>query len=226
MAFTASSLALFGASGNSNSIWLYKSNDTLAVILAASYFNDYVKYMNVGDLLHVYADADGTPQFVDLVVTANNGTTVTVGQKEDLGTALPAAHTANATLTAALNAGRLNLFNDADGATLTLPAASGSGDVYRFAIGVAISGGNAIVKVANSTDIIQGNAIVAQDAGDTVVMFEAGATADTITLNGTTTGGKVGDCFEIVDAAAGLFLIRNCILAATGTEATPFSATV
>jgi hypothetical protein len=48
---------------------------------------------------------------------------------------------------------------------------------------------------------------------------------DTITWNGTTTGGYVGDMIEIEDIASGLFQVK-VLGKATGTEATPFSAAV
>jgi hypothetical protein len=52
------------------------------------------------------------------------------------------------------------------------------------------------------------------------------ATSDTITLNGTTTGGvSIGDWVEIVDVASGVFAATG-LTTSSGTEATPFSATV
>ena len=65
----------------------------------------------------------------------------------------------------------------------------------------------------------------AADAGDTIVAFETAAASDTITMNGTTTGGLVGDRILLKDIAAGFWQVQ-VIGAATGTEATPFSATV
>jgi hypothetical protein len=70
-----------------------------------------------------------------------------------------------------------------------------------------------------------GVAISGQDAADTAVLFETAATSDTITLNGTTTGGIKGDRVEIEDIATNLYYVR-VVGSATGTEATPFSATV
>jgi hypothetical protein len=81
------------------------------------------------------------------------------------------------------------------------------------------------VKVANASDTMRGNCITGQDAGDTLVLFEAAATADTITMNGTTTGGLIGDRIVLKDIAANLWSV-SIVMAATGTEASPFSATV
>ena len=58
-----------------------------------------------------------------------------------------------------------------------------------------------------------------------VVVFETAADSDTITLNGTTTGGLVGADVELIDIAADTWFV-NVRTAATGTEATPFSAAV
>ena len=67
--------------------------------------------------------------------------------------------------------------------------------------------------------------LLAQDAADTAVMFETTSTSDTITMNGSTKGGIVGDLIELIDADSGFWQVR-VIGSATGTEATPFSAAV
>ena len=130
---------------------------------------------------------------------------------------------ATVTITAALHAGRVVTLNRAGGITATLPAATGSGDRYTFLVGTTFTG-NGIIQVVGN-DVMCGNAIIAQDGGDTSVLFEAGATADTVTLNGTTTGGLKGASVELVDIAADTWWVR-VLTAATGTEATPFSAAV
>lgn len=137
----------------------------------------------------------------------------------------PVAITANTTLTKASHAGRLLVFNDADGATLTLPAATGSGDRYRFYVGVTVTSVSDKIAVANASDIMAGVIFGAQDGGDTVVGWETAADSDTITLNGSTTGGLKGDYIELEDAKANLWRVTGHI-AQTGTEATPFSAAV
>lgn len=113
----------------------------------------------------------------------------------------------------------------AAGLTLTLPAATGSGYVYRVFIATTVTSNNVILNVADATDTMKGNIVCAQDAADTAVVWEAASTSDTITLNGTTKGGLLGDFFEFTDVAADLYLVTG-LCAATGTEATPFSAAV
>ena len=137
----------------------------------------------------------------------------------------PVSVTANVTLTAASHAGRLMVFSVASGATVTLPAAAGRGDMYRFFVNTTVTSNSDIIKVANATDIMAGLAIQSQDGGNTVQAWETAADSDTITLNGSTTGGIKGDFVELIDVASGLWFVR-IVGSATGTEATPFSATV
>lgn len=120
--------------------------------------------------------------------------------------------------------GRIVTLNRAAGIAVTLPAASGSGLKLHFMIGTAVTSNSTTIKVTGD-DTMAGNAIIGQDAADTAALFEAGATADTITLNGSTTGGLKGDSVELIDVATDLWWVR-VVGAATGTEATPFSATV
>lgn len=114
--------------------------------------------------------------------------------------------------------------NRAAGSTLTLPAATGSGLRLRIIVGTTITSNNLVVQVVGD-DTMTGVALFAADAGDTAVIFEAAATSDTITLNGSTTGGIKGDVIELEDIAADLWSV-SVRGSATGTEATPFSAAV
>lgn len=136
----------------------------------------------------------------------------------------PVAMTASGALTSAVNGGKLTVINAAAGLTATLPTALGLGTVYSFFIGTTVTSNNVIIQVNNSTDIIQGPAIQAGATGATTDFF-TGAADDTITFNGSTKGGFIGDQITIRDVAAGVFSIesRNKI---TGTAATPFSSVV
>ena len=136
----------------------------------------------------------------------------------------PKKFTASATLTRS-DAATILTVNAAAGLTLTLPAAAGLGDMFRIFIGTTVTSNSVIIKVANSSDIMAGLALSAADGGDTVNGWETASTSDTITLNGTTTGGIKGDYIELVDCAANTWatLVRS---SSTGTEATCFSATV
>lgn len=136
----------------------------------------------------------------------------------------PIPVTASRTLTRS-DIGAPIVVNAAAGLTLTLPASSGSGDDFEIVIGTSVTSNSVIVRVANGTDVMRGVAMNAADAGDTIVAFETAAASDTITMNGTTTGGLAGDRILLKDFAAGFWQVQ-VIGAATGAEATPFSATV
>jgi hypothetical protein len=129
------------------------------------------------------------------------------------------------TVTPENNTGAVVLLSRAAGITVTLPAALGYGSVFEFLVNTTVTSNSDIIKVANSTDVMTGVCVAAQDGGDTVVAFETAASSDTITLNGTTTGGIKGDRIILKDVAAGLWSV-NIVMSGTGTEATPFSATV
>lgn len=132
--------------------------------------------------------------------------------------------TASATVTRA-NAGTVTTINAAAGLTATLPAASGTGDLYEFFIGTTVTSNNVVIRVANATDIMAGVAYQAADGGSTVNAWETAADSDTITFNGSTTGGIKGDRVVLKDVASGLWSV-SVFNAGTGTEATPFSSAV
>jgi len=123
------------------------------------------------------------------------------------------------------HAGQRIILDRAAGVTATLPAATGSGVRYEFIVATTVTSNGYIVRVANAADTMVGTAITLQDAGDTMVGFEGAGTSDTITLNGTTTGGIAGARIVVDDVKANLWAV-SVVSAATGTEATPFSATV
>ena len=132
---------------------------------------------------------------------------------------------ATLTCTKDVHAGRTTVISAVAGCAVTLPAATGTGSVYRFIIGSTITSNSTTIKVANATDVMSGRAFVISDGAAAVLGYATAAASDTITLNGTTLGGLAGDHIEIIDAITGTFAVR-VFTAATGTEATPFSATV
>jgi hypothetical protein len=117
------------------------------------------------------------------------------------------------------------VFDIASGATVTLPAASGTGNVYKFFVKTTVTSNSYKIQVANANDTMAGVAIVANDSDNSASIFETAAASDTITLDGTTTGGILGGTIEIQDVASNIFSVVTRG-AATGTEATPFSAAV
>jgi hypothetical protein len=133
------------------------------------------------------------------------------------------------TLDPVTHGGRVIQFGKLSGTIVTLPAATGSGTIYRFVIGIAATSNANIIKVANATDVMAGSVNLQQDvdSAGTLKMWQAAATDDTITLAGAaTTGGIKGGYIEGVDYAAGFWSFRVFTSSGGGSEATPFSATV
>lgn len=110
------------------------------------------------------------------------------------------------------------VLSSAAGQTITLPASTGKGGVLRMYVGTTISSGSTVIRVKTSTDVINGIVGVGTSA------FQSASNTNTITLNGTTTGGVVGGYIELQDVLPGQWLIQSN-LNATGTFATPFSNT-
>lgn len=129
------------------------------------------------------------------------------------------------TVTAALHNGKLITINSAAPTVITLPQATGTGNIYRFVFLVAATGTASTIKVANATDIMTGYQFAVTTSSDNAEGFKTTATDDTMTFNGTTKGGVVGDQVEVIDAKSGVFVVR-AFTAPTGTEASIFSASV
>ena len=107
--------------------------------------------------------------------------------------------------TVADHAGRIVLNNSAGAVTFTLPALNATANAgvagptdynnlnnlgASFEIFASITKtGSLIVQVANANDVMVGGAKFIDDTSDNMVGFETGSTSDTITLNGSTTGG-------------------------------------
>lgn len=53
------------------SVWSFATNDTLATVNTAGYFNDVAKHVNIGDLIYGVCDTDGTPAPALFYVNAN-----------------------------------------------------------------------------------------------------------------------------------------------------------
>ena len=127
-------------------------------------------------------------------------------------------------VTEATHDGKVITLNRAAGIAVTLPAATGSGTKLHFVVGTTVTSNTTTIKVTGD-DTMKGLCIQAADGGSTSNVFETASDSDTITFDGSTTGGIVGDSVELIDIAADQWWVR-ITGAATGSEATPFSATV
>lgn len=133
---------------------------------------------------------------------------------------------ATLSVTEALHDGKTILLDTAAGSVCTLPASSGSGARFRFVISTVATSNSHVIKVANATDVMSGVIVAANDTDGSTSAWETVAASDTVTLNRTTTGSTIkGEFVEVEDIAAGFWAVRGMI-AATGAEATPFSAGV
>lgn len=129
------------------------------------------------------------------------------------------------TVTAKDHAHRTVVLGSTHTQTVTLPAASGTGDKYKFAVSVTGTDGSKVIQVANTADVMTGVHIVHSTSTAEASSFLTSATSDTYTANNTTTGGIMGTTVEIEDIASGKFLVRVDAVS-SGTVATGFSASV
>lgn len=129
---------------------------------------------------------------------------------------------ATVTITDDAHLGMPIVMNRAAGIVATLPAATGSGNEYEF-IGAADASGDQVIQVVGD-DTMMGVAYLGNDSAGASCFYTAD-TSDTITLNGTTTGGLKGWRVVVTDIAADTWAVM-VQSEASGTEATPFSAAV
>ena len=177
-------------------------------------------YINFGTSASATWIGDAGVDMTGLLATAAE-----LNRSSKLSTREIAAGGAALTVTLALHDGKTVLLDQATGTAVTLPAMTGSGARYRFVVTVTKSGGSDVItataahlfgSVTQNTDTANGT------SGFTAGVIANAAGITTITLNGTTTGGRKGDWFEIEDVATGIGIVRGN-LNASGTEATPFS---
>lgn len=126
------------------------------------------------------------------------------------------------------DSGKTIVLNKADGATVTLPAAAGTGASYHFFVGTAISSNSYIIRVADATDTIAGAVHMIDADDDSQTTITAKGTDDTVTLNGgTTSGGALGETLTFTDIATNKYTVQGNLIVPAGSDpADPFSATV
>lgn len=173
-----------------------------------------------------HSTLDGT-ELLPLVTASNriNPTKMAVAdvvRNSDLPNRLISLAATTLTIDADTHGERIVLLNHTGAAsTVTLPAATATGNVYTFIVG-AVNTSNHVIKCAG-TDAYEGMAIMCNDSDASVSGFETAAADDTITLNGTTKGGAaIGDKIVLIDYATGKWNVL-AHLTGSGTEATPFS---
>lgn len=190
----------------------------------------------LGSAWHVNSDAaltallpsaDGTATAGKVLVTDSNNAIdgVTVAELvrvADVSARVVSLTTASPTLTVADHEGKTLVLNKADGIAVTLPAATASGNIFKFVVGTAFSGGS-FVATTTGTDLLKGVALGDDGDGEPANGWSAGASDEVFTMNGGTQGGGVGDMVVFEDIKSGVWHVR-AFLTQTGSEATPFSS--
>lgn len=109
--------------------------------------------------------------------------------------------------------------------TITLPAATGSGIRVRVKVGAVNTNGH-VVKVTGN-DTLKGVVTMLDNDSNAATAYAASSTDDTVTMNGTTTGGQVGDWLEFEDIVTDVWAVAGVLMVPAGSNvADPFSATV
>lgn len=133
------------------------------------------------------------------------------------------------TFTPERHGGRITMLSLLAGFTAVLPPAIGSGVIYRVHVGIVRTSNNYIIRVANGDDNMEGAVtLIDTDSVDNEAtgFVTTSNTSDTITIDGTTTGGlTIGDWVELLDAAPNVWHVRGQ-LSGSGSISTPFSAAV
>jgi hypothetical protein len=181
-------------------------------------------WIKSGGILDIQSGAS-----LKLAGTAIAATAAEINRVADKSTSIIVATGATLVVTAALHGDRTIVFGRATGTIITLPAATGSGIKYTFIVGTAATSNANIIKVANATDVFNGStALGVDDDGEGATGFQwmAEADDDTLSLDGTATGGLKGNLIEVLDYATGFFRVTAHLVQSGGSEATPFSASV
>lgn len=116
------------------------------------------------------------------------------------------------------DAWRYLVFNSTTGFTITLPKATGSGKMLEFAIGKTLSSGSNIVVTA-SGDFIAGGVWVAVTGGTASRIFQANGTSNTtLTMNGGSTGGQLGDTIRYYDVLSGVWFLEGVLIGSSASS--------
>jgi hypothetical protein len=198
----------------------YAMTDVAADITTAA-TSDIIPMLDASDNYEVkYADSTNVFELMGITATAAE-----INNSADVSSSLVAGGGTLA-MVQATHQGRTIALDTAAGSVVTLPASTGGGAVYKFLVTVTATSNSHVIKVANATDEMRGFVVQDSDTATAPNIWWAADNDDTITLNRTTTGlAAQGEYFEIVDATSGHFFVRG-YSQASGTEATPFSATV
>lgn len=165
------------------------------------------------------------PTTSDTVVTL--GATQTLTAKTLTNPVLngPAPVACGATCSVATTqAGIVFLLNQAGGSAATLPASTGSGNIYKFRITVATTSAQDKILLTTTSDVIIGTA-TGENAGTAKVFVGNAGTFHSIQMpfaGSQPSGGFIGDSITCTDIAAGTYACDVTYQAGT-TPTTPYS---
>lgn len=117
------------------------------------------------------------------------------------------------------DSGSLFVLNSADGVEVTLPS-KGRGLFYDFVVGTAVTASDTYKITSQTADKIRG--VLVNSKNDTASKAFVATSSDTITMNGSTTGGLVGAGLRLVCDNDGVWNVFG-LNTASGSEATPFA---
>jgi hypothetical protein len=134
--------------------------------------------------------------------------------------------TGTASITEVLHEGKICVITGTSAANYTLPEATGSGATYRFIIN-EVNTNNTVFKTADATNCaFYGSVNILDLDAAAQAAYAPAATDDLMTLNGTTTGGAIGDYIEFIDMATDKWMVFGQLQCPTSSNpATPFSGT-
>lgn len=183
-----------------------------------------------GDLITRYDNSAGMMKKVDAsdldAMLGVSATAVEINKNCDPGARRVTLSTST-TLTSSTHDSAQIVISDANGGTYTLPAAY-AGARYRILIGATVTSGSITIVAPNAFTTLRGAAygVDTDVTNGTGYYWATASDTDTITLNGTSTGGKIGDYIELDFMTSNTWSVRAFIQQSGGSEATPFSATV
>ncbi len=186
------------------------------------------------DWQHKYADGDNLLEMMGITATASElntidgvvATAAEINRAADVSTRVVTL-VASGAVSLATHEGKTLLLGEVGGnalCALTLPAATGSGSIYKFIVSVVNTSTYTITT--DGTDVYNGTVLAHdRDVTDGTLLHSFPATTQTIiTLNGGTTGGQIGDCIIIEDILTGVWSVRGVVAVAAGSNpATMFS---
>lgn len=136
----------------------------------------------------------------------------------------PAVIAGGATKTAgASDEGGIVLLDTAAGTTVTLPAATGTGNKFKFIVSVKPTSNQHRID-APGTSVFYGSINILDLDAAAQGAFASGSGNNRIDFNGTTKGGQVGDMIEVVDIGTNAYAVFGQARCPAGSNpVTPFA---